>query len=205
MQPMTETRPLQLRLRQMIDIPQLLRTMPAFGSLNDREIAELAHQMGVQAFVQNQTIFHQGDVDHTLYLIARGQVRIYHTSATNQKFAVALYQSGDLFGELVPLADQPDSTSAVAICPTITLLLGREAFRQLLRDHPAVEIALLRELATRLRASATAGYNAQETSVSPLVGTSGVRTPRRASVRRKPCRLPLRLWRREKRPPCPRP
>lgn len=153
MQSMTIASPLQTRLRRSINIHHLLYTVPAFRSLNDAQRTALADRMGVQAFGHGETIFHEGDRGDMLYLIARGQVRFYHSSATGQEFTVALCRTGDLFGELALLAGQPRSASAMAMCPTITLVLGHHAFHQLLRDQPAVELALLRELVIRLRTS----------------------------------------------------
>lgn len=160
MQPMTmtETQPLQTRLRRTLDIPRLLRTVAAFEPLNDAQRTALAARMGVQAFVAGQTIFYEGDVGDALYLIARGQVRIYHPSATGHEVTVAIHRPGEIFGELALIDDQPRSASAVTMCPTVAVVLGQHAFQQLLRDHPAVATALLRELAIRLRNSTIAVY-----------------------------------------------
>jgi CRP/FNR family transcriptional regulator, cyclic AMP receptor protein len=136
-----------------IDKLGLLRTVSVFGQLTPAQLAALATGLNVQTFGRGQTIFHQGDPGDTLYLVARGQARVYHPSATGRELSVAIFRAGDFFGELALLDDQPRSASAEAMLPTIALTLERSAFQQIIHDHPAIAQALRAELAARLRAS----------------------------------------------------
>jgi CRP/FNR family transcriptional regulator len=133
--------------------------VPIFNRLTPAQLAVLVGNLSIQSFARGQTIFHQGDYGDTLYLIARGQVRIYHPNAAGRELSVALYRAGAFFGELALLDDQPRSASAAAMLPTIILTLARRAFLHTLHEHPAIAEALLAELAARLRA--TSGYAEQ--------------------------------------------
>jgi CRP/FNR family transcriptional regulator, cyclic AMP receptor protein len=137
----------------------LLSTVSIFNRLTSTELAILASSLGAQSFDRGQAIFHQGDYGDTLYVIARGQVRIYHPSAAGRELSVAIYCTCAFFGELALLDGQPRSASAEAMLPTITLTLARRTFLQTIRKHPVIAEALLAELAVRLRA--TTGYAKQ--------------------------------------------
>lgn len=148
-----EGAPLHTAVLRSVDRTGLLRTVSVFGQLSAAQLAVLAASLGVQVFGRGQTIFQQGDRGDALYLIARGQVRVYHPSAAGRELSVAIFRPGDLFGELALLADRPRSASAEAMLPTIALTLERSAFQQAIHDHPAIAEALLAELAARLCAS----------------------------------------------------
>jgi CRP-like cAMP-binding protein len=150
-----KTAPLHTAMLRSIDKLGLLRTVSIFGQLTLAPLTALAAGLNVQAFGRGQTIFQQGDPGDTLYFVARGQVRVYHPLAAGQELSVAIFRHGDFFGELALLDGQARSASAEAMLPTVTLTLGQAAFRQTIRDHPAIAEALLAELGSRLRASST--------------------------------------------------
>jgi len=64
--------------------------------------------------------------------------------------AFAMMGPDDVFGELGLLDGEPRSADAIAIEPT-GLLLNRDDFLRMLRQHPETAIALLGELSRRLR------------------------------------------------------
>jgi CRP-like cAMP-binding protein len=133
----------QAGLRRSVDSASLLRSVPFFSSLAADALSALAERMQVRAFGRSETIFQQGEAGDALFLIARGQVRITTPTVLGRELTVALFRAGDFFGELALLDDGPRSASAVAMAPTVTLVLERWAFRQLLRDAPSMAEALL--------------------------------------------------------------
>jgi CRP/FNR family transcriptional regulator, cyclic AMP receptor protein len=162
--------PLHTALPRSIDRLSLLRAVPLFSQLSDTHLVTLASCLGVIAFGRGQTIFQQSDRGDTLYLVARGQVRVYHPSAAGRELSVAIFRAGDFFGELALLDDQPRSASAEAMLPTIALTLGRTAFLATLGGHPVIAEALLAELASRLRASSSFAEHLAVPSAHERVG-----------------------------------
>jgi CRP-like cAMP-binding protein len=130
---------------------ELLRGVPMFARLNDDHLRLLSASLGSQAFERGATIFHQGSVGNTLYLIVRGQVRIYTNSVLGQEISVTLFRDGNFFGELSLLDGHERSASAVAMRTTTTLTLHRAAFLQAIRTYPEIAVTVLEELSARLR------------------------------------------------------
>ena len=64
---------------------------------------------------------------------------------------VATIGPGDFFGEMSVLDGRPRTASVIADGPTTCLALPTWDFEAVLRDEPSVAIAILRELAGRLR------------------------------------------------------
>ena len=56
---------------------ELLQKVPTFARLTNDQLALLARSVGTQTFERDETIFHQGSIGSTLYIIVIGQVRIY--------------------------------------------------------------------------------------------------------------------------------
>ena len=157
-------------IRPANDKLTLLRTIAIFDQLSAAQGALLAAELHVCSFSRRETIFQQGDPGNMLYLIARGQVRIYHPSARGCELSVAILRAGEFFGELALLDDQPRSASAEAMCPTTTLTLTRHTFHQLLRACVPVAEALVMELVHRMRTSTTYAAYLANPSAQQRVG-----------------------------------
>jgi len=78
----------------------------------------------------------------------RGQVRILYPDDTGVERGATIVGASALVGGLV-LDTAPRSLSAIAMCPTLALLLSRTAYCQLLCDQPAITDALAAELAAQ--------------------------------------------------------
>lgn len=134
-----------------VDKLELLRQVPIFARLADADLRLLSASLDTQAFARGEMIFHQGSEGDLLYLIVRGQVRIFTNSQLGQELAMKVCCAGDFFGELALLDGQPRSASAQAMLPTSTLTLHRDAFRQAIRHAPEIAVSVLEELSARLR------------------------------------------------------
>jgi CRP-like cAMP-binding protein len=97
-------------------------------------------------------IFVEGDSPGPAFAVAEGEVRV---EATHEGFAVelGLFGTGCLFGELSAIDGRPRSASAIATEPTRLVAIGIAEFNELLAGHPTLAAALLRVVATRLRAT----------------------------------------------------
>lgn len=130
---------------------ELLRGVPMFARLSDEHLRLLSSNLGSQTFRRGETIFHQGSIGNTLYLIVHGQVRIYTSSQLGQEISVTMFRNGNFFGELSLLDGYERSASAVAMHTTTTLTLHRAAFLLAIRTYPEIAIGVLEELSARLR------------------------------------------------------
>ena len=130
---------------------ELLQKVPTFARLTDDQLALLARSVGTQTFERDEAIFHQGSMGSTLYIIVRGQVRIYTINEAGQELTVRMLRTGEFFGELALLDGQPRSASVEARCPTIALTLHRSTFLHILNDYPSIAASVLEAMAARLR------------------------------------------------------
>jgi CRP-like cAMP-binding protein len=158
-----------------MDKLELLKHVNAFARLDDNQLALLARSVGSQTFQRGETIFHEGNIGSTLYMIVAGQVRIYTTSEAGQELTVTLFRDGDFFGEMALLDGQPRAASAEAMCRTTTLTLQRAAFLHTIDVCPAIAASVLEVMTTRLRqsnaiADQLANMSASQRVVRQLLG-----------------------------------
>lgn len=108
-----------------------------------RMIAERVHELDVPA---DRVIARQGEIGTGFFVIVSGSVRVTRDSET-----IATLGPGDFFGELSVLDGKPRNAQVISLEPTICLALATWEFEDVVRSQPNVALAILRELAGRLR------------------------------------------------------
>jgi CRP-like cAMP-binding protein len=109
-------------------------------------IAMIAARMVEVEFPKDHVIARQGEVGTGFFLVASGAARVVRDGTT-----IARIGPGDFFGELSVLDGRPRVAQVVADGPTVCLALASWDFEAVIRDEPAVALAVLRVLAGRLR------------------------------------------------------
>jgi CRP/FNR family transcriptional regulator, cyclic AMP receptor protein len=129
----------------------ILRRCALFEHADTEILGEVAGRLRRRHFRRNEVIFHQGDPGDSLHVVNAGAVKIVLPSADGEEAIIATLRPGDFFGELSLLDGAPRSATAVALEPTDTLALPRDAFRDLLDHDAGLRDVLLTGLATELR------------------------------------------------------
>jgi CRP-like cAMP-binding protein len=133
-----------------IGVPAL-RNVPLFQVLDDEQIRQISLLLKQRRYYKGDTVFHQGDPGGCLYLVTSGRVRIFLNSADGREATVRFYGPNSAFGEFSVLDGQPRSASAAAVDDVTTLVLYRDDFMALLRQHFEVVERLFTMLTERLR------------------------------------------------------
>ena len=128
-----------------------LRDCALFRDAADPALVQLVGRLRQRRFRRNEVIFHQGDPGDSLHIVDEGSVKIALPSPEGDEAIIATLRQGDFFGELALLDGAPRSATAVALEPTTTLALPRDAFLELLDQDRGLRDALLTGLAHELR------------------------------------------------------
>lgn len=134
---------------------ELLRSIPMFAEVGDRELELLAQNLGKRTFGRGMIIFHSGSPGQSLYIIESGTVRIFSLSETGQELTVNLYGPGEVFGEMAILDRRNRSAGAVCLERTVTHTLHRDAFLRCAERTPALALGVVKLLIARLRYTTT--------------------------------------------------
>ena len=132
-----------------------LRTIPLFGDLGPRELAELAERLAVEQRAAGEDVVRQGDEGRKLYLLGSGQVEVL-VAADGGERRVNTLNEGDFFGEMALLTDEPCAATVRTTMPSELYSLSRADLVSLLERDEAARAAITDQLAARRRALADA-------------------------------------------------
>lgn len=98
-------------------------------------------------------LFSQGDPGASMYVVARGSLKVTRSAARERPTILAVLGPGDVFGEMSLLDDSDRDATVTAVGPTTLLELSRAKFDEESAKRPDLVRALLAHLARRLRLS----------------------------------------------------
>ena len=133
------------------DLVATLSQVPLFAELKRDELVSLAARVRRRAFRRSQVIIHRGDPAGAMHIIHSGRVKITLPSEEGEETVLALLGPGTFFGHVATLDGGPRSATVTAVEPTETLALLREDVLALVRECPEFALALVTDLAGRLR------------------------------------------------------
>lgn len=132
---------------------RLLKTIPIFSGLEQEDLERIAQLCVRKTCAPNQVILVEEESGQSLFIIKRGSVKVSHVSDEGREVILSILDAGDFFGEMALLDGKGRSANVTALVETELLMLRRADFLSLLEDYPQISIALLRELAGRIRMS----------------------------------------------------
>ena len=124
----------------------LLAAAPLFADVDAAGMERIAERAVEVEFVPGHVIVHQGEIGTGFFVIVSGGGRVIRNGAV-----IAQLGPGDFFGELSVLDGRPRVAQVVAEGPTVCLALASWDFEAVVREEPAVALAVMRGLAGRLR------------------------------------------------------
>jgi len=121
----------------------------------DADVVErIAPKIGVVRKEPGDIIFREGEPGDSLYLIAKGSVKIAKAAESADQDVLEFVSSGNFFGASAMLAGEPHSTTATAVEPTIIGELGEDTFQEILDLSPArLHMNFLRAVTARVRSA----------------------------------------------------
>ncbi|RMG14551.1 MAG: hypothetical protein D6731_10130 [Planctomycetota bacterium] len=124
---------------------RLLRAVPAFSRADPTHLAALAQKLVSRTFLEGETVVREGEPGDSMFLIARGAVRVVARGEDEAEVPLSTLGRGAFFGELGALLGGRRTATVRAITPVNLLELGAAPLREVLAAEP--------ELAEAVRAS----------------------------------------------------
>ncbi|HNA59583.1 MAG TPA: cyclic nucleotide-binding domain-containing protein [Elusimicrobiota bacterium] len=129
----------------------LKRHVDILSFFTDDQLRRVTAEIDRQTYNKGQTVVFQGEISHNFHIIKRGKMQVFSKSGGDRAL-VAELGPGDFFGEMSLL----DSTTASATIRAAEdgseiLMISHDTFKQLLREFPALELALRDKVAERQR------------------------------------------------------
>jgi CRP/FNR family transcriptional regulator, cyclic AMP receptor protein len=131
---------------------ELLAKVPLLRGLPPQRRASLGERLVERRFGADQPIFSKGDPGSSMFIVLEGAVELFVPPAPSaERLSLKVVRTGEHFGELALLDDKSRSASASARAPSVLLELSREDFVEHILSSPHAVMAVLGEMADRLR------------------------------------------------------
>ncbi len=118
-------------------IIELIKTMHLFRKLVPAEIEHLAGLFQEIDIPKGETVFKQGDVSDSFYVVFQGKMRLVQQAGKQQRELTVLLR-GDYFGEELLLRNERRTATVRAEEDLILLKLDKKEFAHLLRKIPGL-------------------------------------------------------------------
>jgi CRP/FNR family cyclic AMP-dependent transcriptional regulator len=125
---------------------RLLARTRLFANVDAAGLERIASRVSELDVPGDRVIARQGEVGTGFFVIVSGEVRVIRDGET-----LAHLGPGEFFGELSVLDGRPRIAQVVSAEPTTCLALASWDFEAIVQEQPSVAMAILRELAGRLR------------------------------------------------------
>ena len=126
----------------------VLRQVPLFAGLEDRELERLADRFQERSFSEGASVVQEGDTGTSFFVLADGNANVSVGGEVK-----ATLGPGDHFGEMAIVDEGVRSASVTAATDVRSYFLTPWEFRPFIEEHPDVAWKLLQSLARRLRAA----------------------------------------------------
>jgi len=98
--------------------------------------ASSASGIAEQYFRTGETVFNEGDMGDSVYMIQQGECEVFKLKQGRHQ-SVAVLKSGEYFGEMALLSDKRRSATVKAVTPSRLLLIPKEDFDLIRSSVPA--------------------------------------------------------------------
>ena len=120
-----------------IDPHELLRRIPFFADVESEEVERIIGLLREHNAAAGDDIIKQGAIGYSLYLIARGVVRISRAEDGVSRDLGTLY-AGDFFGEIALLNSEPRTATCRAITPCSVFRLRKADLEEIANTCPTI-------------------------------------------------------------------
>ena len=128
-----------------------LKTNKLFSGMLAAELSALEETARLQAYKTGRNIFEEGDPGDGLFIIVEGKVQITCVVGQNQRRVLSRLETGDFFGEMAVLDDQPRSATATAETDAQVYFIQRDDLLKILARSPGLAVSLVKEFSVRMR------------------------------------------------------
>jgi CRP/FNR family cyclic AMP-dependent transcriptional regulator len=125
---------------------QMLARARLFAGVDADGLERIAARVTELDVPAERVIARQGEIGTGFFVVVSGAVRVVRDGEV-----LANLGPGDFFGEMSLLDGRPRIAQVVSSEPTTCLALARWDFEAVIGEQPSVAMAILRELAGRLR------------------------------------------------------
>jgi CRP/FNR family transcriptional regulator, cyclic AMP receptor protein len=128
-----------------------LAAVPIFAGLPKRQLERIVKVASAKRYDEGARMVVAGDRGESFFVMLEGTALVTGGASVD-----VVLGPGDFFGEMSLLDGAPRSATVTAESPVQVMILTRSRFTKLLQNEPSIGIAILKQLARRIRVAGSA-------------------------------------------------
>lgn len=136
----------------MVTLTNALQQVPYFAELEPDALKGLAAQVRERKLEAGELFLMEGDACEGLYVVISGRVKVFKLSAEGKEQVLRILGPGRTFNDVPVFDGGPNPGSVAAMEAASVCLIPRAQVLAMLEQHPKMAKAVIRLLASRLRA-----------------------------------------------------
>jgi CRP/FNR family cyclic AMP-dependent transcriptional regulator len=129
----------------------LLSMVDVFESLPEEGLEKLARLARDASYGRGEVLPEPQEGGEKLYVLKEGRVQLYVNLCNKGEITLSVVEAGSIFGEIAVCGQGSEKVYARALVPSVVCTLKTEILEQLIQQHPAVALAIVRMQSERLR------------------------------------------------------
>ena len=130
---------------------ELLKKVALFTNVPEPDLERISTFLVERTCPKDTTIVSRDEPGDSMFIIAKGRVKVVIHGDNGREVILTMLKTGEFFGEMALVDDQPRSASVVAHEDSRVLVLKRDSFINAVENSPAVSLNVMGELSRRLR------------------------------------------------------
>ena len=129
--------------KDILDRIRIIRLHPAYESLSDQILSDLAEKTKRMYFAKGDFIFHQEEPSDSMYIIETGRVIVAKNAPSGKTFTFVVGLPGATLNAVTCFKQRPRYFSATAVEDTTVLAASSHDFSAWVLSHPQVTIGTI--------------------------------------------------------------
>lgn len=130
--------------------------------IQDETVKKLMQISTPKTFKAEEYICYEGQPGDEMYIILKGSVGVYVTSALGTPVEVSRIMTGDFFGEMAVFDNLPRSASCIALEDVITVAIDKKLMPKFFETCPDLTLKLVENMSGRIRRLDNALYKTEQ-------------------------------------------
>src|SRR3972149_8559556 len=132
----------QLTREEVEALVEFLGKVPLFAELRTSDLRALMSIAETDVYPAGPVLYHQGEVDNTLYIIFNGEVRRVHIDPQGAPQEAGTRGVGAWLGESALLLGEPHDVTVRAVTETTVITFERTTFKAVCDSTPGLRVRL---------------------------------------------------------------
>ena len=135
----------------IISATDLLRRIPLFSSLTDKQLEEVSQGVSKERFKKDAFVVKQGFTSDALHIFLNGRAHVLRNNSRGKEVIISILNPGDYVGEMSLIDQIPHSASVRTEIESDVLTLQSSTFARLMPEQSSPAYRMLCMLVKRLR------------------------------------------------------